>query len=314
MGYIREMNVRAGDAVRAGQLIAVIDARDLEVGSQQAAAALDEARNGIAEADNGVAAAKAQLDFAQVTFRRMEGLFQKRSISNHEYDDTRARLNVAQAGYEMARAKRAQLDARIRQAEEGVRAAEVTRSFALIRAPFAGIVTEKHAEQGDMATPGAPLVTLEQSGGYQLDVPVEEARLGAIRVGIGVSVRLDAFDQTIAAKVGEIVPAIDAGSRTFTARVHLPPDHRLRSGLFGRARFPLSSERIVTVPVSAVAQRGQLHAVYVIDGDTARARLVTVGRRNDGLFEVLTGLNAGERVASPIPGELSDGVKVRAQS
>ena len=314
MGYITEMPVRAGDTVRAGQLIATIDARELEAGSQQAQAALEEARSGIAEADNGVAAAKAQLDFAQVTFRRMEDLFQKKSISNHEYDDARAKLNVAHAGHAMAQAKRAQLDARIRQAEQAVRASEVTRSHSRVHAPFAGVVTEKHLEQGSMATPGAPLVTIEQAGGYQLEVPVEEARLASVRIGQAVSVRLDAFDQTVAGKVAEVVPAIDPATRTFLAKLALPSDHRLRSGLFGRAQFALNGERVVAVPASAVVERGQLRTVYVVEGDTARARLVTIGRRRDRNVEVLSGLSAGEKVVSNIPARLTDGAKVQAQS
>ncbi|HET8548515.1 MAG TPA: efflux RND transporter periplasmic adaptor subunit [Bryobacteraceae bacterium] len=314
MGYIREMHVRAGDSVRAGQLVAVIDARDLEAAWQQAAAALEEARGGIAEADNAVAAARAQLDLAQVTFRRMDDLFRKRSISNQEYDDARARLNVAQAGYEMARAKRTQLDSRIRQSEQGVRAAEVARGYAQIHAPFGGVVTEKHLDAGDMATPGAPLITIEQTGAFQLEVPVEEARLGSIRVGQAASVRLDAFGTSIAARVSEIVPAVDAASRTFTAKLALPPDPRLRSGLFGRAEFPLSSERVIAAPMSSVTERGQLRTIYVIEGHTARARLVTLGRQRGGMIEVLTGLSAGEKIVAPVPAGIVDGRRVEVRS
>jgi RND family efflux transporter MFP subunit len=314
IGYIREMHVRTGDSVRSGQLLAVVDARDLDAAWQQAGAALEEARSGIAEADNGIAAAKAHLDLAQVTFRRLEDLFQKRSISNQEYDDGRAKLNVAQAGYEMARAKRAQLDARIRQAEQGVRAAEVARSHAQIHAPFAGVVTEKHLDAGGMATPGAPLVTIEQTGAYQLEVPVEEARLVSIRIGHAASVRLDALDTSIGAKVTEIVPAVDAGSRTFTVKLALPSDARLRSGLFGRAQFPLTSEAVIAVPVSALAEHGQLRTVYVVEDDTARARLVTVGRQRDGKVEVLTGLDSGAKIVAPVPRGITDGARVEVRS
>ena len=176
MGYVREMKVNAGDRVSAGQLIAVLDARDLEAGVQQASAGVVEAQSAIPEADNGIAAAKANLELTQVTYKRMKDLYDQRSISNQEFDEMTSRLKLAQANYETALARRKQLDAKIKQAESVRNSAEITRGWAEIRAPFAGVVTEKRASAGDMAAPGTPLLTIEQAGAYQLEVPVEEAQ------------------------------------------------------------------------------------------------------------------------------------------
>ena len=132
----------------AGQVLVIIDSRDLESALLQAKAAEQEAQSGIAEAENGIAAAKAQLGLAQVTFRRMEDLFKKKSISNQEFDEAQARLRSAEAAYQMAVSKRAQLDARIAQARQGVESASVMHSYSEIRAPFAGVVTDKKVEAG----------------------------------------------------------------------------------------------------------------------------------------------------------------------
>ena len=166
MGYVREVKVQTGDHVREGQLLVTLDARDLDANARRAEAAREEVRTSVPEADSAVAAAKANLDLAQTTFNRMKELFQKKSISNQEFDEASAKLKAAQAAYEMARARRTQLDAKLAQAEQEVRATEVTRSYAEISAPFAGIVTAKSVDPGTLAVPGAPLLTIERDGAY----------------------------------------------------------------------------------------------------------------------------------------------------
>ena len=110
MGYVREVKVQTGDHVREGQLLVTLDPRDLDVSSRRAESAREEVRAGIPEADSAVAAAKANLDLAQVTFGRMQDMYQKKSISNQEFDEASARLKAAQAAFDMARARRTQLD------------------------------------------------------------------------------------------------------------------------------------------------------------------------------------------------------------
>lgn len=313
MGHIREVKVAAGDRVRAGQLLVELDARDLEAGYRQADAALNEVRGALPEAENAVSAARAQLELAQVTFRRMKDLFNKRSVSNQEFDEAAARLKVAQAGHEMAQAKRAQLTSKIAQAEAARRAAEVMCEYAKIAAPFDGIVTEKTAEAGALAAPGAPLLTLERQGEYRLEAAVEESRLTQIRAGQSAEVVLDALNRALSGRVSEIVPAVDASARTFTVKIDLPALPQLRSGLFGRARFQLGRRMALTVPAEAVSERGQLFSVFVAEDGRARSRLVTVGQRVGTRFEALSGLHPGERVIHPARAGLADGAKVEVR-
>ena len=251
------------------------DARDLD-SAWPAAAAREEVRNEIPEADSAVAAAKASLNLAQSTFQRMNELYGKKSISDQEFDEASAKLKAAQAAFEMARAKRSQLDGKLAQADQQVRAAQVTRSYADVQAPFAGIVTAKSVEPGNLAPPGAPLLTIERDG-YRLEASVEESRLGSIQVGQPVSVTLDGIDRTLDARVSEIVPAVDAASRSYTVKIDLPAEPGLRSGIFGRARFQLGSRSVLAIPFAAVTERGQLQSVFVEENGVARTRLITLG-------------------------------------
>ena len=133
-----------------------------------------------------------------------------------------------------------------------------------------------------------------------------------IRPGSKAIVHIDALDKAIEARVNEIVPALEPGSRTFTAKLDLPSTALLRSGMFGRAVFLLGEKNAVTVPESAVRREGQVEQVYVIEQGIARARLVTTGTRTAGRVEILSGLTAGESLAEAVAG-ISDGVKVEVR-
>src|SRR5260370_19145494 len=145
----------------------------------------------------------------------------------------------------MARAKRTELDAKVAQADQEVGASEVTRSYAEVQAPFAGVVTLKSVDPGNLAVPGAPLLTIERDG-YRLEASVEESRLGTVRVGQAVSVTLDGINRSFDAQVSEIVPAVDAASRAYIVKIDLPNTPALRSGIFGRAMFQMESRAMLT--------------------------------------------------------------------
>ena len=313
MGYVRDVKVQAGEHVRAGQTLVRLDTRDMDIGSRRAEAAREEVRTAVPEADSAVAAAKASLDLAQVTFDRMQDLFQKRSISNQELDESSARLKAAQAAHEMARARRVQLNSKIAQSDQEVRSTQVMRSYADIAAPFAGVVTAKSVEVGVLAMPGTPLLTIEREGAFRLETSVEESRLEAIRVGQPVSVTLDSVDRTFEARVSEIVPAVDAASRSYTIKIDLPALPALRSGVFGRAAFRLAGRSLLAISAGAISERGQLQSVMVADNGVARTRLITAGEKALDRVEVLSGLTAGEKVIFPVPQGLADGARVQVR-
>jgi RND family efflux transporter MFP subunit len=312
-GYAREVRAQVGDRVREGQVVVVIDARELESGVRQAEAAREEVKSSIPEAESAVAAARAQLELAQATYNRMQDLLNKKSITNQEFDETTARWKAAQAGLDMARARRTQLDAKLAQTEQEVHAAGIQRGFAEITAPFAGTVITRSVEPGSLAMPGAPLFTIEREGTYRLEASVEESRLGTVRVGTPVVVTIDGIRQSFQGKVAEIVPAVDAAARTGTMKVDLPAMAGLRSGLFGRAAYSGDTRKVIAAPAASVIQRGQLQQVFVADGNVARARLVTLGDRQQDQVEVLSGLNPGDRVISPAVSSLTDGAPIEVR-
>ena len=313
MGYVREVKVQTGDRVREGQLLVTLDTRDLDISSRRAEAAREEVRTAVPEADSAVEGAKANLDLAKVTFGRMQDLFQKTSISNQEFDEASAKLKAAQAAYQMAAARRLQLNSKLAEVDQEVRSTEVARSYADVLAPFAGVVISKSVDPGSLALPGAPLFTIEREGTYRLEASVEESRLEAIRVGQPVSVTLDSVDHALEARVSEIVPTVDSASRAYIVKIDLPAVPAIRSGIFGRALFQLGSRSLLAIPAGAVTERGQLQSVLVVDNGVARTRLITTGQRTKDRVEVLSGLTAGEKVIFPAPEGLADGAKVEVR-
>jgi RND family efflux transporter MFP subunit len=313
MGSILEVRVQPGDSVKAGQVIAVIDARDIETSRRQAEAGRTEAQDAQPEADSGVEAAKAQLDLAESSHRRMKSLFDDKSITAQEFDEAQARLKTARATYEMARAKRRQLDSKVHQADEAVAQTKLQASFANVTAPFAGTVIERKAEPGMLASPGTPIVVIEQGGAYRLEASVDEMRLAKIRAGMAVRVHLDAFDKDIDARVGEVVPALDAGSHSFTVKINLPAVAGLRSGVFGRALFEFGERETLAVPATAVVHDGQVDRLFVAENGVARGRLVKAGMRSGDMAEILSGLSAGELVLDRPPHGLADGARIEVR-
>lgn len=313
MGYVQQVSVQVGDRVRQGQPLVTLDARDLDASVRRAEAGHAEAVSALPEVENGIAAAKANYDLAQATFHRIEDLASKKSVSSQEFDEASARLKAAQANYEMAQAKRAQLQQKIAQAEQDQRATQIMRDYAAIAAPFAGIVTAKSVEPGNLAAPGAPLLTIEREGAYRLETEIDESKLPAVRAGQTVQVTIDALGRTFGARVSEIVPSVDAASRSYTVKIDLPAIAQLRSGLFGKAAFSLGSRQALAIPAKALQQNGQLQSVFVIANGEARTRLITSGRRLQDAVEVLSGLAAGESVVVSPAAELADGACVEVR-
>lgn len=313
MGYVQQVNARVGDRVHAGQMLVTIDARDLETNLRRAEAGHSEAQSAVPEVENSIAAAKANFDLAQATFGRMRELKEKNSISNQEFDEASARQKSAQANYEMAVAKRAQLQAKIAQAEQEQRAARIMLDYATITAPFAGVVTAKSVDPGNLAAPGAPLFTVEREGSFRLEVEVDESKLPAVRAGRTARVTIDALDRCFDGRVSEIVPAVDATSRSYTVKIEIPPLPEMRSGLFGKALFSMGNRETLAIPAAALQQHGQLQSVFVVDHGTARMRLITAGERHREAVEVLSGLSAGEQVVVAPPPTLADGAAVEVR-
>ncbi len=305
-GHIREIRVREGDSVQAGQVIAIVDARDADAAIKQAEAGRDEARAALPEADAAIASATAQAELGRVTFRRMQELKASKSITEQEFDEAQARLRLAESQIKMAEARKFQTRERIRQAEEAVSRARLQETYATVTAPFAGIVLERKAEPGTFASPGMPVVILERAGDYRLEVPVEESLLKGLKPGQRVTVELDSTREL---PISEILPSLNAQTRTATVRINLPIPG-LRTGMSGRIHLPGEERDAITVPATAIRSNGQLQTVFIANANRARAVMVTVGDARDGRVEILSGLDAKDLLILTPPTTLTDGAPI----
>jgi RND family efflux transporter MFP subunit len=288
MGNIVEIRAHEGDRVGNGQILAAID-------DSQPRAALEQATAAVTVAEKEVSAADSSFALAEATRKRYQQLYEKKSVSPQEFDEIKARYQSAEARRDMARAGQAQVNAALTQARTSL-------GYTRIRAPFAGVVTEKKVDAGTLASPGMPIFTIEDTRSYRLEAAVDESDIRLVRVGQTVPVLLDALGNTeLSGKVVQVVPAADPASRSFLVKIELRADARLRSGLFGRARFSHGEQSALLIPRAAILERGQLQGVYVIGvNGIAGLRYVTLGKTAGQQVEVLSGLQDGEKlVAAP---------------
>jgi RND family efflux transporter MFP subunit len=286
MGDIVEIRAHEGDRVQSGQVLAVLNDAQPRSGADQATAALNVAEKEVSAADSDFA-------LAEVTLKRYQQLYEKKSVSPQEFDEVKGRCQSAEARRDMARAGQAQANA-------GLMQARTSLGHTRIHAPFAGVVTEKRADAGTLASPGMPIFTIEDTRSYRLEVAVDESDLRLVHVGQVSPVTIDALgNDPLSGKVVQIVPAADSASRSFLVKVELPDDARLRSGLFGRARFPRGERSALLIPRTSLVERGQLQGVYVLDANQiAGLRYVTLGKSAGEQIEVLSGLQGGEKVVA----------------
>ena len=311
MADVRAVPVKAGDRVRAGQALVLLDGRELQAHRTRASASQAAVTQSTALAEADRQAAEAGLALARLTHQRIADLKAKNSATQGELDEAVANLRAAEARMRVAEARVAEARASIESAAAGATAADVAASYATLSAPFDGVVTEKSVDPGNMASPGQPLVTVEDDRSFRLDVRLDESRAAFVHVGDEVGVRVEAGGADAAGRVVEVQRMLDSGSHDFLVKIDLPSKTSLRSGMYGRAVFRGATRRGLAVPESAVLRRGQLVSVFVVDADNhARLRLVNAAEPVDGRVEIRAGVKAGERVVLAPPPALVDGSTV----
>lgn len=276
-GSLLALNVKAGERVKAGQVLARIDARDTQAGLQRAQAA--------------VAQAQAELNNATVSARRARELRAQGFIAQAAVDQAENALKAAQAAVAQAQAAQAQ--------------AALAREFTAVLAPFDGIVLATHAEAGELAAPGRPIATVYAPGALRAVVQVAQGRSAQARAATGVSVQLP-DGRSVAPKATQVLAGADPVAQTVEWRLDLPvPDAGL-PGQSVRVRFAgaavaaadAGADKALRLPQAAVLRRGELEAVYVQREQRFVLRHVRLGATLGGQVEVLAGLQPGERVAA----------------
>jgi RND family efflux transporter MFP subunit len=314
MGRVLSVNFAEGSRVEKGAVLAVID--DAHAAAQLASAEgmVAEARAAVAEAEAAIAQAEAARSLAKRTYERYRRLHEEKVVTSQEFDEVEAKRTMALKEHERALEKRAQAQAKIAQAQGQASAARTMHSYAKVKAPFAGIITEKRIETGSLAVPGQPIALLEDTSRYRLEAAVPEAYLPDLAAGTPVEVVLDAMaGRPVPATISEVVPSVDPASRTFIVKADVAGPG-LRSGLFGRLRFPTGTGTVLAVPQGAVAHLGGYEGVFLVTPDNvARLVIVTTGRRMDDRVEILSGIEPGARIAVAPQGRLEDGVRVEVR-
>jgi RND family efflux transporter MFP subunit len=236
--------------------------------------------------------AKAVLEQTREDRKRFEKLLKSTSITQQEYDAVVARDRVAEAA---------------------VREAETLLGYATVTAPFAGVITRKLAEIGDVAAPGRALLELEDPDALRLESDFPEALIAQVHLGDTLEIRLASATNALNGVVCENSPAADPNSRTFGVKMDLPAGTTARLGQFGRVSVPTGQITTLRVPVSAVVVRGQMEIVFASTSGKAQLRLVKTGKRFGGEVEILAGLRAGETIVTDGAAALVDGQPLEAK-
>jgi RND family efflux transporter MFP subunit len=308
-GTVREIRVKAGDRVRRGQLLGVLDDRSPRAQLQAAQAGVSEATQGMAEVDQALQAATADRQFAEVTYNRYKELFAKNSLSRQEFDGAEARYKAALANERAVEAKQQQVTAHRQQARSQRDSAEAYFSYSRIVSPLDGVVTAKSVDPGTVVMPGTPVVTVEDTSHYRLEASLPEEFLPHAHTGDSVAITTE--HGHFQGRVAEVVPAADAASRTFLVKIDLPRDCNCRSGEYGKASFAIGEEKRLAIPGTAVIEHGELQGIFVIGaGGKAEYRLIKTGKTYGDRVEILSGLAAGEKVAISQTDRLRDGARV----
>jgi RND family efflux transporter MFP subunit len=282
-GNVLALAVKAGDRVKAGQVLARIDARD--------------AQAGLLRSEAGVAQAEAELRNARIHYDRTRELRAQGFVSPSALDLAKTQLDAAQAAAQQAAAGRSQ--------------AALARDFTTVAAPFDGLVLATHLEAGDLASPGRPVATIYSPAAMRAVVQVPSTRAASARTAKRVEVQL-ADGRSIAPAATTVLPNADPVSQTVEWRLELPadalvglvPGQTVRvafaglapAGADGAVAAGAASMRLA-VPASAVLRRGELTALYVAQDQGFALRAVRLGATVGDSVEVLAGVRSGERIA-----------------
>ena len=269
LANILEIKVKSGDQVSKDDLLVVLADQDIHARLNQAM--------------QKRSAAEANFIKAKSDYERYKRLYQTGTVTKNQFEGAEARFKVAQAQLEQSR--------------QAIKEAEVNLGYTQISAPTTGTVVEKHADVGDLASPGTPLVTIHDPSQLRLEASVQENLAPKIAVGDTVKVKIDALNKFFEGPVEEMAPAADPLSRSFLVKVTLPEDKDLKPGMFGRLLFPGGKTTALTMPLKAIRRIGQLETVQVVEDNILKSRHIKTGKSFGDSVEILSGLKEGEVVA-----------------
>ncbi|MDF0707860.1 efflux RND transporter periplasmic adaptor subunit [Flagellimonas okinawensis] len=291
MGHVESIPVKIGQKVNKGDLLISINNVDLRAKKAQVEASITEAT---------VAFNNAKKDY-----ERFRNLFNENSASQKELDDMTARYEMAKARLEAANQMKNEVNSQF--------------AYANIRAPFSGVVTNTYIDEGDMANPGVPLVSVESPGGFEVEAKVAENNISEIEIGTKAHILVKALDTTITGKVSELSASAQNTGGQYVMKVLLDKtEAKILSGMYTTIRLETENQgngkAVVTVPSKALVHKGQLTGVYTLGQDNvALLRWLRLGENYGEEVEVLSGLSKGDQYIVSAEGKLYNGAKVTIQ-
>jgi RND family efflux transporter MFP subunit len=200
------------------------------------------------------------------------------------------------------------LEDRVATSEAQLRQAEVMLGYAILRSPFDGVIAQKLANQGNLATPGAPLLEVHGAGRFEVEAAVPESLAAGLQIGGTIAVSIPASGTSFAGAVTEIASAVDVQARAVTVKISVPEGNAVHSGQFARIQLPGPARRALLVPASAVTKVGQMERVFSVSTSSgAVLRLVRTGPQIGDRVEILAGIDPGDRVVVSPPSSLREG-------
>ena len=272
-GDVRQITVRDGDAVQAGQVLVRVDTADLD------------AR--LIERQGQLESAKAQLALAEKTLATNQKLLKQNFISQNAFDSSESSLNVTKGS--------------VMSAEAQVRLAQNALKDAVITAPLSGIVAKRHVQPGEKVAFDTPLVTVVDLREIELQAMVPAVDIPELKPGMTADLTVDGFgDRRFTGRIERINPATEAGTRAILVFVGIPnPNNELRGGMFATGRIALAAGApVLSLPAGAVRSEAGQTFVWAIEDGKLVKRMIVTGRRDDesGRIEVKTALPATLKV------------------
>ena len=311
-----------GDSVRKGQRLASLRARESQIRIQAQQAALDENKSSQQNAQAVADEANANLLQAQQDFSRAERLFQSDSMTQPDYDAAKARVSIAQAKVEQAKAQVTANRAAEGRVSAGIAEAQLALADCYLNSPISGVVVDRKVEEGSLVSQGTVAFTLADDRSVKVSFGVPDLELKNLRPGEEVEVFSEADPHAkFTGRISEIGPAADPQSRTFNVEVTVPNgDHRLKLGMVVALSVGSSSvaRNLLTIPLSAVVRSTtdpSQYAVFTIDDQQGKTkaveRNVKLGETLGGQIAVNQGLKDGDRVVTTGSTRIVNGQEIR---
>lgn len=316
IGTLTQVSVEEGEHVSEGQILARLDPTAYQ-------AQLDSAQAQYAAAQANIGKARATLQQDRANAARMNAILERGYVSKQD----------AQQANTLVATDSAALDAAIKQAQaakDQVQAAKVNMDFTVIRAPFAGVITDKAAEMGEIVSPytsggggiAGGLATIVDMNSLEVDVDVNESYISRVTPGMPVEAVLDAYpDWRIPAHVIAIIPSADRSKATVKVRIafdqkdpRIIPEMGVRVSFLEKRADNTKPIAGVLVPKGAIVQRDGHDVVFVIDGDHVKQTPVTTGADFNDLKQVTSGVSAGAQVVAAPAAQLANDAKVKVVS